>query len=525
MNQARGYLPVLRNRNFLKLWIAQILSLVALQSLLLLALILIEQVAKSGLQTAGAIVAFSLPAVIFGPIAGVVLDRVSKKSILVISNALRVASQAVLALVAYLGLNRAIDPALFVTVVYITIFVTSAIGQFFSPAEGSTIPLVVGRNDLLAANSLFTLTIVAMQVVALVLFVPIAVKSIGLFGTFVSLVFFYAAATCLLMFLPHDRVVARARGHGESAARRGWREIGEGWAYVIYHKLLLVAVLQFALVFTIVSVLGEMAPGYASRVLGMQTEDAVFVFSPAGLGLILASLFIVRVGPRLPRFVLPLAGMVLMGVGLLGLGGLGLAGKSAATTTFSLGSFHLSALYLIGIVSPLAGIGLALVLIPAQTVIQEQATDQIRGRVLTVQLTLANAISIPLLVAAGGLADLFGISQIVLGLGFILFPLALLNFWYVSRFPVPPAAPMHTQPIPLPGETPAMIDEADRPGGRRPAAARTVQGRGNHEENAAPAAPVAPTALGANPGERTRDDRDEEQGDPARARDIPRRDR
>src|SRR6188472_800960 len=74
MNQAQGYFPVFRNANFLKLWVAQILSLIGLQSLLLLSVILIADVTKSGIQTAGAIVAFSLPAVIFGPIAGVILD-------------------------------------------------------------------------------------------------------------------------------------------------------------------------------------------------------------------------------------------------------------------------------------------------------------------------------------------------------------------------------------------------------------------------------------------------------------------
>lgn len=467
MNQAQGYLPVLRNLNFLKLWIAQIFSLMALQSLLLLALILIEEVNQSSIQTAGVIVAFSLPAVIFGPIAGVVLDRVSKKTILVVSNLARVASQTVLALLAYLGIQRSIDPLLFVFLVYITIFVTSAIGQFFSPAEGAMIPLVVKRENLLAANSLFTLTIVAIQVVALIVYVPIAVKSFGIFGAFASLAIFYALATVLLALLPKDPVKRREAELDitgdvtQSALRKAWREIGEGWQYVIDKKPLLVAVLQFALVFTIVAVLGEQAPGYASRVLGMQTEDAVYVFSPAGIGIVVASLFVVRLGPRVPRFLLPLIGMFCMALGLIGLGMLGLSGRAATTTTFDVGGIQLTAIWLIGIMSPLAGIGLAFVLIPAQTTIQEQATDEIRGRVLTVQLTLANALSIPLLLAAGVLSEVFGIAQIVIGLGVLLIPIAFLNWWYVRRFPQTPPASFHSQPIPLPGETVSMVEDTN----------------------------------------------------------------
>lgn len=462
MNQAKGYLHVLRNPSFLKLWIAQILSLMGLQSLLLLSVILIEKVAQSGIQTAGAIVAFSLPAVIFGPIAGLILDRVSKKTILVVSSAARVGSQALLALLAYLGLNRAMDPLLLVGLVYVTIFITSAIGQFFAPAEGATIPLILNRDELFAANSLFTLTIVAVQILALVLYVPVSVKAFGIVGAFVSLAVFYLASTLLLMFLPTDEVVRRAKKKGESGIHRAWREIGEGWKYTIKNKPILIAILQFALVFTIVSVLGEQAPGYANRVLGLATEDAVFVFSPAGAGIVLASLMVVRFGQNLPRYLLPIAGMFVMGLGLIGLGILGLSGAHALQATYQIAGITITAVWFVGIAAPLLGIGIALVLIPAQTAIQEGAPDEIRGRVLTVQLTLANALGIPLLVAAGGLSDVFGIPQIIIALGAILFPLALWNWLYVRRFPpVPPSAPLHSQPIPMPGESAAFVESAN----------------------------------------------------------------
>lgn len=460
MNQAQGYLPVLRNPNFLKLWIAQILSLIGLQSLLLLSVILIEQVTRSGIQTAGAIVAFSLPAVVFGPIAGVILDRVSKKTILVVSNALRVGSQALLAALAYLGLNQAIDPLLFVGLIYLAIFITSAVGQFFAPAEGATIPLIVKRKELFVANSLFTLTIVAMQVVALILYVPISVKWFGIVGALASLAAFYLLSTLLLLSLPRDQVTHRHKRDGESGLQRGWREIGEGWRFTLNHKPVLVAILQFSLVFTIISVLGELAPGYANRVLGLATEDAVFVFSPAGIGIVVASLLVVRFGQTLPRYVLPIAGMVTMGLGLLGMGALGLNGSNALQTQFQIFGFLLNATWLIGVVTPLVGIGIALVLIPAQTAIQEGATDQVRGRVLTVQLTLANGLSIPLLLAGGGLSDVFGIPQIVIAFGAILFPLALWNWLYARNFPpTPPIDSLHTQPIPFGSESVPLLEE------------------------------------------------------------------
>ena len=36
-------------------------------------------------------------------------------------------------------------------------FLTSTVAQFFAPAEGATIPMLVGEKHLLTANSLFTL--------------------------------------------------------------------------------------------------------------------------------------------------------------------------------------------------------------------------------------------------------------------------------------------------------------------------------------------------------------------------------
>jgi MFS family permease len=401
-----------------------------------------------------------LPAVIFGPIAGVVLDRVSKKTILVVSNAARVVSQGALAIIAYLGLNGSMNPVLFVGLVYLVIFITSAIGQFFAPAEGATIPLIVKRDELYAANSLFTLTIVGIQVVALILYVPVSVKSFGIVGALISLTVFYLAATVLLLLLPRDPVAHRVKDDGESGLQRGWREIGEGWRYAISHKPVFIAILQFSLVFTIVSVLGEQAPGYANRVLGLATEDAVYVFSPAGIGIVLASLFVVRFGQKLPRYVLPIVGMFLMGVGLVGLGAVGLGGANALVHIFEIAGVSVTAVWLIGVAAPLIGVGIALVLIPAQTSIQEGATDEVRGRVLTVQLTLANALSIPLLLAAGGFSDVFGIPQIVIFLGAVLFPLALANWLYARNLPPPPPAPpFHSQPIPIAGESIAMVEE------------------------------------------------------------------
>ncbi len=315
------------------------------------------------------------------------------------------------------------------------------------------IPLVVGRDGLLAANSLFTLTVIATQVAALVAFVPLAVKTIGIIYTFILLALFYAGATILLMLLPRDAVPLRRGFNARSMSARAWREIGEGWEFTLKHRPILIAILQFSLVGVLVFVMGTLAPGYAARVLDLSAEDSIFVFSPAGAGLLIASLFVVRAGPHFARYTLPITGMILMSLALLALGVVGRYSTGAMLhLDFFQNSLLLNSRILIGIASIFAGIALAFILIPAQTAVQEEAPDEIRGRVLTVQFTLANAIGVLPLLTIGGLADLIGIPTVTLLLGLVLLLIAAVNFNYardlareeVRRRPV-------AQALPIPG--------------------------------------------------------------------------
>src|SRR4030067_3299617 len=155
----RGFGGVLANRHFLYLWVAQALSMVVQNGIHLTQLVLVEQLTKSSAQMGAVILSFSLPAVLLSAGAGIVVDRFSKKDILVASNVLRV-----LTVIAYILFLRTTDGALLLFSIYALTFINSAIGQFFSPAEAAMIPLLVNRDQLLPANSLFNLTFTAPKV-------------------------------------------------------------------------------------------------------------------------------------------------------------------------------------------------------------------------------------------------------------------------------------------------------------------------------------------------------------------------
>ncbi len=437
----RGYTVVLRNHHFLALWMAQVLSTTALQGSFFVQLILIAQVTRSSAQLGAVILSFSLPAVLLAALAGLVVDRVSKKSILFASNGLRVLTGAALAILAALLLSHRVNEALFLVAIYVLVFLTSAIGQFFAPAEGAMIPLLVGSDNLLPANSLYTLTFIAAQILGLVILAPLGVKAIGVVGSLWAAVVMYAGATVLIAVIPHDQPTRKANIDGVSALRRAWNEIREGWHYSMSHRPILVALLQLALVSMLTMMMAMLAPGYAALVLGLSPEDAAYVFWPAGAGMFLASLVIGRYGYRLSRPLLASAGMFFMGLALAGLAWAGGGGGPLDIPLFrGRPELVISATASIMIFSLLVGGAMALINIPAQTIVQEESEDSVRGRVFAVQFTLSNALGIPPLLFVGNLADVFGIPQVTFTVAVVIVGLAILNLWWArstTRLPPP----------------------------------------------------------------------------------------
>jgi hypothetical protein len=67
----------------------------------------------------------------------------------------------------------------------------------------------------------------------------------------------------------------------------------------------------------------------------------------------------------------------------------------------------------IALLMAIAGIALDFINIPAQTTMQALSPDWIKGRVLSLQLVLYNALSIPVILFIGGLSDLYGIRRVL----------------------------------------------------------------------------------------------------------------
>lgn len=101
-----------------------------------------------GLELAKLSVVFTAPVVLFGPLAGAMVDRWNKRTVMIVCDALRT-------------LLVASIPALFAATgqlwpVYIVAFLVFLLGVFFNAAKMALIPELVPRSHLLAANAALT---------------------------------------------------------------------------------------------------------------------------------------------------------------------------------------------------------------------------------------------------------------------------------------------------------------------------------------------------------------------------------
>lgn len=144
------------NADFRRLWTGQVVSEVGdwLNNIAVLALaIQLAGAGRVGLAVATYAIARHLPLFIFGPVAGVVVDRVSRRRVMIAADVAR----AGLAL-GFLLANRFASLA-FIYVVGASLFSVSA---FFNAAKRASIPNLVGdTEELLSANSLSASTTAA----------------------------------------------------------------------------------------------------------------------------------------------------------------------------------------------------------------------------------------------------------------------------------------------------------------------------------------------------------------------------
>jgi MFS family permease len=139
-------LRILRQPNFARLWLGGLISMTGDWILIVGLPFEIYRRTGSTLATGAMVLAFLIPSIALGSVAGVFVDRWDRKRLMVVIN---------LALAVCILPLLAID-ALGIWIAYVVLFVASSLGVLFRPAEGALLPNLLENpdDDLVTANAL-----------------------------------------------------------------------------------------------------------------------------------------------------------------------------------------------------------------------------------------------------------------------------------------------------------------------------------------------------------------------------------
>lgn len=392
--------------HFSKLWTSQILTQVGLNLLNFIIVIRIFEKTHSSFAVSLVWLFYALPAVILGPFTGTLIDAFSRRKVLVIANLF----QATVILL-YLLVRDSIWP------IYAVIFIYSLFLQLYVPAEAATLPLLVKKHLLPIANSLFLFTIYSSFLVGFGLAGPV-IEAVGRRTPFLLVSGMLLVAATAVFFLPKD---GNHKGRIATPAEF-WGKFQEGYEFIRKKPSVLLPLGLLVIAGIIIPIMGIMAPAIAVDLLGISLLSiSTKIMIPAGLGAILGAFLSVRLLRGLRKKKIIGTGLFLAAFSFLAFG--------VVLPMLSTRSI------LVGVPSFFLGMSLAMSVIPAQTLLQEQTPDSLRGRVfgaLNFLITLASFIPI---LSMSALAELLGERVILVSISIILFATGLgaLNFENILR--------------------------------------------------------------------------------------------
>jgi hypothetical protein len=376
----------------------------------------------------------------------------NKRRVLWSSNLLRALATFLFVIILLFNRSRLIVP------IYLLTFLISTIGQFFSPAEGAAIPMLVNKDEMMPALSLFSITFMLAQALGFIFLAPLALSFLPVVQiyqiTFDSITqlylligVLYLVCTGLIMLIPASNIVQPAtdRKTIEPVAtefldtlKTVWAELLQGWNFVQGNKPLFLAVMQLSFAGVLILVISQLATPIVTQLLFLPANAMAVVFAPAGIGLVSGSVLMPRISGHLGKPRTILIGTIALSLTTLLLPLTTLLARSLQPHGWNTNPLLLGSITLLMF---LAGFALDCINVPAQTTMQELAPDWIKARVLALQITFYSACTIPIIPAIGGIADLFGIDNAIYLLSISELAFGIWGIFYQRKHPLPITSP------------------------------------------------------------------------------------
>jgi MFS family permease len=379
-NHKAGVFTVLRNRNFLFLWLGQLVSKIGDNFAVIAALAVINELARApGLAVVVVAAALTIPQ-LFAMVTGVFVDRLSRKGVMIATDLLRAGVLLLPLLVTSPGR---------LYILYIAALLLTAIGAMFQAARNATIPNIVPEEHLLTANALIQAT----ELVSLIVGASLATLVISLSSTYTAFIvdsasFVMSALLVAAMTIPRRR---RAVVPGEPRGEwlKFWHEMQTGIRYIAGNRHLLQLMLITTMATLGLSATVLLAAAYFKQLLGLEAQYLGVLQATEGIGMAAGAVLIsVYASWARSRQIVSIA-MIVLGLGIL--------------------SFALSPKYWMVLIGALL-VGMCIVTARTTLAAMTQALvpDSQRGRVESAMVTVIGIGTMGALVLSGILGDAVG---------------------------------------------------------------------------------------------------------------------
>jgi DHA3 family macrolide efflux protein-like MFS transporter len=329
-------------------------------------------------QVSMILVAYLLPLAVVSPIAGVFVDKWNVKWTMITSDLIR--GVLVLVLLFVRDLNA----------IYCIFFALSTVSSFFVPAQSVAVRALVPLSGLLSVNALMSQAIQGSQIVSPAI-AGLLVQSAGASSCFFfdSISFFFSAGMVMTLAIQRQPSSPTAAGSVLSSMRQGFR-------FIFTHAAISFVILSMTAGMFAVRCFGALLSLYVRDILMSNATLFGTLSSLIGIGMITGTQSLHRFASKIPQQFLVIYGLAGMSAGVL------ITALFGKVTTTAIGILAL-------------GFFAAFIIVPSQTLLQQETPHELLGRVSSSLMSLLAFSQVLAMFVAGPVAQWAGIRNLYFG--------------------------------------------------------------------------------------------------------------
>lgn len=424
---------LLGQEGFRLYWVSRLLTQIAQGALIYALLIVIVDRTDASFYNSLFVLCAIVPSLAFGLPAGVVVDAVPRRPLMIVLNLLRF----VFAL--SLIWNQ---PSL--TGIFAAALGIWTIHQFYAPAESSLMAALIPRHRYTSAQALSNLALTLAQLAGLVLLAPLLLKTAGPGTLFALCAMLFMTGALLLMLLPKcEENLGRDRSTRAKEPVSVRQVLLNGWHSSRHDGVVYEVMIDDILVGIGASALLVITPLYLKGVLETGAENTVFVFAPAALGLVAGLRLSSRIDRMLGERRSATLGLMLFAACVAALGFVESI-RDFLVETIRLPLAQIadivrvpSLILIVMLISIPAGFASSVVSVSARAVLLGRTAPALRGQVIATQSLLQNVGALVPTLLAGVAADAFGVERVAIAIAALMACGAIAAFTVYRPMPAP----------------------------------------------------------------------------------------